>query len=313
MAIDESEVSILIPTYKYANIIGDAVVSAIATGAGEIIVTDDASHDGTMDILGSFGDKRLRIVEQPQNLGLWQNHLAALRLATKPWIKFLQADDRLMQGGLERMVSEIRPSTTIVWSNPIFLDLTSGRKWTRYELPAPLHFSSDEYMKRLTKVGWELGSPSHMLVRKDVIEFATDAWANDKSCDVVMGVFAASRGDVVLLPCGNILNGLHESQDMKNQEIKMANSRLLNTITFLMQSSDQRIRDFATIFAVVEAIGHCRMFLGAIRRGQKAPLRCNLDIVRVLNVVDLMRIMSLIREMVRMAARKFGPSTGIQI
>ena len=66
--------------------------SALSTGAGEVIVSDDASDDDTVEALRRIVDPRLLIVVQPRRLSLWPNHRAALLLATRPWIKFLQDD-----------------------------------------------------------------------------------------------------------------------------------------------------------------------------------------------------------------------------
>ena len=119
----ESDVSILVPTYRYAHLIEEAVHSALNSGTGEIIVSDDASNDGTMERLAAITDPRLKLVEQPKNLGLWRHHQAVLEMASKPWVKFLQADDRLTPGALERMVRYASPEVSLVWSNPTFMFL----------------------------------------------------------------------------------------------------------------------------------------------------------------------------------------------
>src|SRR4051794_19839314 len=114
MGLPESDVSILIPSYRRPAMTRKAVELALMTGAGEILVSDDASGDGTVEALADLRDFRLRIVTQPKNLGLWPNHLALLRMATRPWAKFLQNDDWLEVGGLARMVEEIGPQTSVV-------------------------------------------------------------------------------------------------------------------------------------------------------------------------------------------------------
>ena len=97
----------LIPTYRRGNGSRRTVESALATGAGEVIVSDDASHDGSIEQLESICDPRLRVIVQPRRLGLWPNHRAALLLATRPWIKFLQDDDRLAPDALRRMLAHM--------------------------------------------------------------------------------------------------------------------------------------------------------------------------------------------------------------
>src|SRR5260370_30861350 len=93
-------------------------------------VSDDASNDGAGEAWQAVRDDRLRIVVQPVNLGLWRNHFALLRRATRPWLKFLQNDDRIAPNGLRQMVDAIGPSTSIVSS----LDLVKDAK-TQQLLP----------------------------------------------------------------------------------------------------------------------------------------------------------------------------------
>src|SRR5215510_9299074 len=114
MTVTEADVSVLIPSYRRPQMTLTAVECACSTGAGEILVSDDASNDGTVEALRAVRDDRLRIVVQPVNLGLWRNHLVLLRMATRPWLKFIQNDDRIAPNGLRNMVDAIGPSTSIV-------------------------------------------------------------------------------------------------------------------------------------------------------------------------------------------------------
>ena len=70
--IEESiKVTIMIPTYNQAVFIREAVDSALAQTYSnlEVIVGDDASTDGTQEIVAKINDPRLKYVRNVCNLG----------------------------------------------------------------------------------------------------------------------------------------------------------------------------------------------------------------------------------------------------
>ncbi len=77
MRYQESDISILIPTYNPGSYFRSTIQSALSTSAGEIIVSiDDSTNHPAHEYLDGFSDNRLKIVRQSRQLGLWKNHLA---------------------------------------------------------------------------------------------------------------------------------------------------------------------------------------------------------------------------------------------
>ena len=229
MPIAESDISILIPTYRYRDKVVRAVESALASGAGEIIVTDDRSGDGTIERLACFDDPRLKVLENEQNLGLWENHLHALSLATRRWIKFIQADDYLLPGGLAAYAAAAEEGVTVVWCAPLVTDDETGKVWRFHDLSAARRMRSRQMLDALLYGGWILGTPSHMMLRVDAIERDRQVWRRSISADLVVGSIAAARGDTVLLPHGAIVQGAHPLQDVKTQGLRLALERRVNS------------------------------------------------------------------------------------
>ena len=282
MSVRQSDVAILIPTYRQKHLAVRAIDSALATEAGEIIVSDDHSGDGTWDVLCRYDDPRLRIVQQTSNLGLWRNHLALLRMASRPWIKFIQQDDWLSPGALGVLVDHADEMVSVVSALDSFYDLETGRAWVGTQLEAPRRWKSDAYMARLLIVGNELGRPSATLFRAEVLDYAEEAWRNDISADLVANVIAASRGDVVLLPQGLWYTGEHPGQDTHTQSFRLVVTRIRNSHAYLAKADDTRVRRFASVFSFAAGVGSIRIALGAIRRGQPVYARYPLDLVRLL-------------------------------
>lgn len=97
-------VSIIIPCWNAAQYIGEAIASALAQTYPniEVIVIDDGSTDGSLDVIQSFGE-RIRWETGPNQGGCAARN-RGLSLAKGDLIQFLDADDWLLPQKLERQV-----------------------------------------------------------------------------------------------------------------------------------------------------------------------------------------------------------------
>lgn len=88
-------VSICIPTFNRADMIGKAIESA--TGQSyrniEIIVVDNASTDNTRSVVSAYTDPRIRYIRNPENLGLFGNANRCIELSGGKYIHILHSDD----------------------------------------------------------------------------------------------------------------------------------------------------------------------------------------------------------------------------
>lgn len=268
MAIPESDISILIPTYRYRDMVVRAVASALDSGAGEIIVVDDRSCDGTIERLAAFRDPRLVVRENERNMGLWENHLHALGMARCPWIKFLQADDYLMSGGLAAYAGAVEQGVSVVWGAPTVRDEASGATTYYYALRRPRQLPPRAIQDACVFVGWLLGSPSHMMLRADAVVRSSCAWETGVSADIVVGAIAAAQGDTVLLPPGSIAQGSHPLQDARTQNARLGLQRWVRTLQLLRERPEPGLRRLANLWAVLNMRSTVRTSLGGIVRSE---------------------------------------------
>lgn len=95
-------VSVCIPTYNHAQVVGDALRSAMAQGYEnlEILVVDNHSEDETGQVVTDIasGDRRVRYVRHAENLGMARNFSACISLAKGEFVQILCADDALDPG-----------------------------------------------------------------------------------------------------------------------------------------------------------------------------------------------------------------------
>jgi glycosyltransferase involved in cell wall biosynthesis len=96
-------VSIMIPTYNQARLVGEAIESALAQTYEnlEVIIADDASPDETPEMVRPFtNDSRVSYHRNSRNLGRVANYRHALyELATGDWVINLDGDDYLTDPG----------------------------------------------------------------------------------------------------------------------------------------------------------------------------------------------------------------------
>jgi glycosyltransferase involved in cell wall biosynthesis len=92
--------SIVVTSYNQRHLIREAVDSALRQGADEIIVVDDASSDGSSEILEAYRDD-IRLARMPRNGGAPRARNHGASIATGDYILFVDGDDILMPWALE--------------------------------------------------------------------------------------------------------------------------------------------------------------------------------------------------------------------
>ncbi len=100
--------SVVITTYNRSSLLGRAIQSALdqAWPNLEVIVVDDASTDGTTELMRS-SFPHVRYVRQESNRGVCAARNRGLREASQPWVLFLDDDDTFLPGALELIAARI--------------------------------------------------------------------------------------------------------------------------------------------------------------------------------------------------------------
>jgi glycosyltransferase involved in cell wall biosynthesis len=142
--VDSPTVSVLMTVFNRQQFLAQAIESVLASGFQdfELIITDDCSSDGSLEIARSFlkNDSRVQVYQNAKNLGDYGNRMYAASLARGRYLKYVDSDDAVYPHSLEVMVRnlELHPNAALALSHSL----------PEIELPYPLALSPLEAYRR---------------------------------------------------------------------------------------------------------------------------------------------------------------------
>lgn len=103
------KISVVIPTYNREKTILRALQSVLDQSyeVHEVIVVDDASSDGTQNLIESVKDERIKYVKLEQNGGPSNARNTGARMASGDWIAFQDSDDCWDKNKLEKQMEHL--------------------------------------------------------------------------------------------------------------------------------------------------------------------------------------------------------------
>lgn len=122
------EITVLMPTYNCELYIKEAIDSILNQTYPnfEFLILDDASTDGTVSIIKSFDDSRIKLIEKPLNTGLSISLNLGLKLAKGKYIARMDGDDVSLPERFAKQVAFLEENLDIVlcgsWFNIIDSD-----------------------------------------------------------------------------------------------------------------------------------------------------------------------------------------------
>jgi succinoglycan biosynthesis protein ExoO len=189
------EVSVIISAYNTEAYIAKAIESVLEQTMEnlEIIVIDNGSKDATGKVAKSFADKRLKVIEIPENIGVGGARNLATRVAKGKWIAPLDSDDWYTPERLEKllqiastfcadMIADdlylIRDGENSPWST---LLSESGEQIDKIMLLNPIFFAETD---RYGQKGLHLGITKPIIKRDFLIEHRIEYDETIKAVDL---------------------------------------------------------------------------------------------------------------------------------
>lgn len=169
MSGEEPLLTIAIPTFSSAHFLPDAVSSIMRQGLDdfEILISDNASEDNTEEVVRSFENPHIRYIRSASNLGSRENGNRCLANSRGRYLKFLCADDVLLDGVLRKQLKilETRPEVALVTCGYLPTDpfLNIQGSWSAFPGSHPGRRVINFCLSRMTN---SIGGPSNIMIRR---------------------------------------------------------------------------------------------------------------------------------------------------
>jgi len=102
-------VSVVVPAYERADVVGRAIDSALAQTVAdiEVVVVDDGSEDDTRSVVEGYDDDRVRYLAHERNRGVSAARNTGVGAARGEYVAFLDSDDEWLPRKLERQLAAL--------------------------------------------------------------------------------------------------------------------------------------------------------------------------------------------------------------
>lgn len=199
------ELSVVIPTFNRADMLGEAVASALAQkGLNlEVVVSDNASTDHTPKVIERFrGDSRLRYLRNAENVGMVANwRLAIYERARADCFVLLSDDDYLTDTSyLARAMQamrEHRPS--FVYAGGVVDDAMAGKRTLRLPFSG-LVPGATVLASRGTVQPLDMTLCNMVFRRADALRLGFLSDPDNLSCDSELYLMLCCEGPVFAVP-----------------------------------------------------------------------------------------------------------------
>lgn len=159
--------SIIVTCYNQRDFIRDAVDSALHQSPAntEVIVVDDASDDGSIEMLEDYGDG-INFIRMSSNGGVARARNQGASIAKGEYLLFLDGDDVLMPGALEVFDSVIRHRRPMLIIGQFF-SFSGLIPWMRLEEVSRSRVEFIEYSSPMSKDRSAGLNASSLVVHRD--------------------------------------------------------------------------------------------------------------------------------------------------
>lgn len=203
--------SICIPTFRRANIVYNAVLDHLSYREEEIevVVSDNASPDNTIQLLNSISDTRLRIYENDINRGFQYNLNNAVRHAKGHYVCMMSDEDILRKDVLTEVLRWIKSNINDHYSIGAVIPGSNQAVFTRTDELMSILYGRCSYM-------------SGIIINRDMLdEKDFDITYENFYQHIELALKCASKGRVILSPYEIFMPNISDTEENMVTRIKL--------------------------------------------------------------------------------------------
>jgi hypothetical protein len=240
------KVSVLITAFNRASLLPSAIDSVLAQRFGdfELIIVDDCSTDGTLDVARRYQrlDARVRVVANEQNLGDYGNRNQAASQARAPLFKYHDSDDLMYPHCLEVMVSMLEAEPRAGFG------LTAGQTWPGG--PCPMLLTPRmAYQREFFGGGLFMCGPAGALFRTEVFRALGGFPLLGPHSDTLFWLHACKTTSCVLMPADLFWYRVHQGQHLQTAAGRYDALPLFRRFWNALESADCPLTDVERVQA----------------------------------------------------------------
>jgi glycosyltransferase involved in cell wall biosynthesis len=221
---EQTLVSVLMTAFNREEYIAEAIESVLSSSYRnfELIIVDDCSNDNTVSIARNFEakDSRIKIYVNESNLGDYPNRNRAAGYATGGYIMYVDSDDRLLPGSIQKCV-------TLLLGNP---NLNFALYYPEQGINEAYTVESKTAIKRqYFKSSFLQMGPGGIFIRR--LFFESIGRFPEKygpANDMYFNINAASKTDMLILPFPLVFYRRHEGQEVNDEYAYIHNNYKCN-------------------------------------------------------------------------------------
>jgi glycosyltransferase involved in cell wall biosynthesis len=208
-------VSVLLTTYNRERFLAASLESVLGQTFGdfELVISDDCSTDGTLDIVRSYEkrDPRIVVSVNDRNIGQFPNRNRAADLARAPLVKYHDSDDLMYPHCLAVMVNMLEAEPLAGFG------LSGGHAW--FGGPCPMLLTPRmAYQREYLGAGLFYCGPSGAIFRTDVFRSLGGFVDHGVPSDYLFWLRACARVNIVLLPADLFWYRTHAAQEFQSPQ-----------------------------------------------------------------------------------------------
>jgi glycosyltransferase involved in cell wall biosynthesis len=259
----EPLITTIITTYRRPHLLKKAIESVLSQTYShfQVWICDNASHDGTSEIVNEFvkNDERVKYFCHETNIGMLNNYQFGLSLVNTEFFSFLSDDDVLLPNFYDTALLEFKkyPEAGLVAGSTIIM--TEKGEVVRIPLSFWTREGKFDPPEGVIEMIGKYPVPTSVLFRKTVLEHAAIDFENPTywDCDYLLQIAAALPIVIYKEPCALFRQHDHSYSNHQNLSYyEDAYGKLIKKIQKNKNLTDEK-SEIATNLVLTD-LAHCR-------------------------------------------------------